>query len=194
MEKQKLEQTLKQNIPSLPNCIAYLVIVIVTTIFLFYISDYYWLRYYTAHGTSGLINLFGFESHVLGYPYSGQVWIYQTGLFNFELIKICSGIEAIALISGLILATPTSWKRKIAGVLFITFGIFGANMLRILTTIVLYTQGFDLYIAHEVVSAIFTIVFIIVFILMIQAWIIPNFIDSLINMLIGIVRAIKGSK
>ncbi len=195
LEHQELEQRLKQDqqIPALPNCIAYLAIVILVTTFLFFISDYFWLRFYTAEGTSQIINLFGFNSAVTGDIASGRVWIFQAGEFNFELIKICSGIEAIALISGLIIATPTSWKRRIIGVLFICFGIFGANILRIITTIVLYTQGFDLYIAHEVVSAIFTIIFIIVFILMIQAWIIPNFIDSLINVLIGIVRAMKGS-
>ncbi len=197
MEKEKLEQKLKpeQKIPTLPECIAYLAIVVLTTIFLFYISDYYWLRLYTAQGSSWLINLFGYDSGVAGYISSGQVLIYQSGLFNFELIKICSGIEAIALVSALILATPTTWKRKVAGVIFISFGIFLANMLRIITTIVIYTKVTqDMYIAHEVVSAIFTVVFIIVFILMIQKWIIPNFIDSLINVMIGIVRAIKGSK
>lgn len=195
MEKQELERTLKQGqeVPPLANCIAYLAIVILTTIFLFYISEYYWLRLYTAQGTSWIINLFGFGSSVLGVEATGGVWISGNG-FNFQLIKICSGIEAISLVSGLIIATPTTWKRRIIGVLFISFGIFLANILRIITTIVLYTQGFSLYISHEVVSAIFTIIFIIIFILMIQAWIIPNFIDSLINVLIGIVRAFKGKK
>jgi len=182
-----------QEIPPLLNCIAYLAIAILVTIFLFYISEYYWLRLYTAQGTSWLINFFGFESEASGVESSGYVGISGTG-FSFQLIKICSGIEAIALVSGLILATPTTWKRKSIGVLFITFGIFLANILRIITTIVLYTQGYGMYIAHEVVSAIFTIIFIIVFILMIQAWIVPNFIDSLINTLTGIVRAVKGKK
>ncbi|MFX1296046.1 MAG: archaeosortase/exosortase family protein [Promethearchaeota archaeon] len=195
MEKEKLEQKLKQeqNIPGLINCIIYLATVILVTAFLFFISDYFWLRVYTAQGTSWIINFFGFESHIETHIEAGIVNIAGNG-FSFELVKICSGIEAIALVSGLIIATPTTWKRKVGGVLFISFGIFLANILRIITTIVLYTQGFDLYIAHEVVSAIFTIIFIIVFILMIQTWIIPNFIDSLINVLIGIVRAIKGGK
>ena len=195
MEKQQLEKSLKQGqeVPPLLNCIEYLVIAILVTIFLFYISEYYWLRLYTAQSTSWLINFFGFESVVSGVESSGYVGISGNG-FSFQLIKICSGIEAIALVSGLILATPTTWKRKSIGVLFITFGIFLANILRIITTIILYTQGYGMYIAHEVVSAIFTILFIIVFILMIQAWIVPNFIDSLINTLTGIVRAVKGKK
>jgi exosortase/archaeosortase family protein len=195
LEKEKLEKTLKQDqeVPPLLNCIEYLVIVILVTIFLFYISEYYWLRLYTAQGTSWLINFFGYNCEVTGWESIAHVEISGTG-FDFSLEKICSGIEAIALVSGLIIATPTTWKRKIIGVLFITFGIFLANILRIITTIVLYTQGYDMYIAHEVVSAIFTVLFIIVFILMIQAWIVPNFIDSLINTLIGIVRAIKGTK
>ncbi|NVM53233.1 MAG: exosortase/archaeosortase family protein [Candidatus Helarchaeota archaeon] len=195
MEKEKLEEKLKQDqqIPALPNCIAYLVIVISVTIFLFYISEYFWLRVYTTQGASAALNLFGFNSSVSSLTSTGQVFISVPG-HTFEVIKICSGIEAIALISGLILATRTSWTRKMLGTLFITFGIFGANILRIVTTVVLATQGYEPYIYHEVVSAIFTIIFIIVFILMIQAWIIPNFIDSLINVLVGIVRAIKGTK
>ena len=195
MEREQLEKKLnqEQQIPSLLNCIAYLAIAILVTIFLFYISEYYWLRLYTTEGASSLLNLFGFETTVIPNEVAGRVFINVPGVASFEVIKICSGIEAIALISGLVLATPTSWKRKITGTLFISLGIFGANILRIVTTIVLATQGYDPYIYHEVVSAIFTVVFIIVFILMIQAWIIPNFIDSLINTLIGIVRAIKGS-
>lgn len=196
MEKEKLEKTLKQGqeVPPLLNCIEYLVIVILTTIFLFYISEYFWLRLYTTQGASGLLNLFGINSYVYPDELTNSVDI--TAIvgkeYTFSVIKICSGIEAIAFISGLVLATPTSWKRKLAGSLFITFGIFGANILRIVTTVVLATQGYESYIYHEVVSAIFTVIFIIVFILMIQAWIIPNFIDSLINTLIGLVRAVKG--
>lgn len=195
MEREQLEARLEkeQQIPNLANCIAYLAIVILVTIFLFYISEYYWLRVYTTEGASSILNLFGFQSEVTVSETFELVYIKVPSLPPFEVIKICSGIEAIAFITGLVLATPTSWKRKITGTLFISFGIFGANILRIVTTIVLAIQGYDPYIYHEVVSAIFTVVFIIVFILMIQAWIIPNFIDSLINTLVGIVRAIKGS-
>jgi len=190
VEKQKLEEQLKQGqqIPTLPECIAYLLIVISVTIFLFFISDYFWLRAWTTLGAGGILELFGAGTTVTINSMTGLVTIE-----GFSVIKICSGIEAIALVSGLIIATPTTWKRKVGGVLFISFGIFFANMLRIVTTVVLSRQGFEPFIYHEVVSAIFTIVFIIVFILMIQAWIIPNFIDSLINILVGIVRAIKGS-
>lgn len=194
MEQDTLDKKLKQDqqIPVLPNCIAYLAIVILVTIFLFVISNYFWLRAYTTEGAASLLRVFGFETSVTYNEMTDLVRICANG-DCFWVIKICSGIEAIAFISGLILATPTSWIRKMAGILFITFGIFGANILRIFTTIILAAQGHSETIYHQMVSGIFTVVFIIVFILMIQAWIIPNFIDSLINVLIGIVRAIKGS-
>lgn len=191
LEKEQLEQKLKQEqtVPDLLNCIAYLIIVIVITIFIYFLSDYFYLNLYTAEGASSILNLIGINSYVNS---SGTyVVIYASGQ-PFTLIKACSGIEAIALVSGLILATPTSWGRKIGGVVFITLGIFAANILRIMTTLILAVQGFPQYVYHEVISAIFTIIFIIVFILMIQAWVIPNFIDSLINTMIGIVGAIKG--
>jgi exosortase/archaeosortase family protein len=182
----------KEEIPSLPNCIAYLAIVILVTVFLFFISEYFWLRVYTTEGAAGLLNLFGVETTVYFNQGSDIVQICAGG-DCFYVIKICSGIEAIALVSGLIIATPTSWRRKVVGTLFISFGIFGANILRILTTILLARQGFNEFIYHQVVSAIFTIIFIIVFVLMIQAWIVPNFIDHMINVMIGIVRVFHKS-
>ncbi len=184
-------QESKQEIPSLPNCIAYLAIVVLITVFLFFISEYFWLRVYTTEGAAGLLNLFGVETTVYFNPAIDYVEICSGGCF--QVIKLCSGIEAIALVSGLIIATPTSWKRKVIGTLFISFGIFGANILRILTTILLARQGFNEFIYHQVVSAIFTIIFIIVFVLMIQAWIVPNFIDHMINVMIGIVRVFHKS-
>lgn len=194
MEKQELEKTLKQGqeIPRLPNCIAYLAIVILTSVFLFYISEYFWLRVYTTEGAAGFLNLIGFKAQVTFNEGQDSVQICAGGYFS--VIKICSGIETIALISGLILAAPTSWYRKLAGIIFITFGIFGANIFRIVTTVILAGMGYSEFIYHQVVSAIFTVTFVIIFILMIQAWIIPNFIDSLVNVLIGIVHAIKGGK
>lgn len=194
MERQQLEEKLKQDqkVPRLPNCIAYLLIVILATIFIFFLSEYFWLRVYTTEAAAGMLRLFGFDASVTYEQSIDLVRICANG-DCFWVIKICSGIEAIALLTGLILATPTSWYRKVSGTLFIAFGIFGANILRIVTTVVLATQGYDPYIYHELVSAIFTVAFIVVFLLMIQAWIIPNFIDSLINVMIGIVRAIKGN-
>ncbi|MHA1131964.1 MAG: hypothetical protein ACTSQQ_14285, partial [Candidatus Helarchaeota archaeon] len=133
MEPNRFRQEIKQEIPRLPSCITYLAIVILITIFLFFISEYFWLRVYTTEGASALLNLFGVDSSV----YFNQSFdIVQICAGDcFYVIKICSGIEAIALVSGLIIATPTSWQRKIGGTLFIAFGIFGANILRILTTI-----------------------------------------------------------
>ncbi len=197
MEKEKLDAKLNQEpqIPGLPRCIAYLATVILVTVFLFFISEYVYLRYYTTEGAASILRLIGINSEVTFNPgafIGAEVKIGgMDPFYSFYVVKICSGIEAIALLIGLILATPTSWKRKVIGTLFITFGIFFANILRIVTTIVLATQDYSEFIYHEVVSAIFTVIFIIVFILMIQAWIIPNFIDSLINVMVGIVRAIK---
>jgi len=189
-EQTNIKQNQEESIPNILHCIAYLSTVIFITIFLFYVSQYFWLRVYTTEGATTLLKAFGFDTTVTYIQAIDVVQICANG-DCFWVIKICSGIEAIALLTGLILATPTSWERKIFGTLFISFGIFGANILRIVTTVVLATQGYDPYIYHELVSAIFTITFIIAFLLMIQAWIIPNFIDSLINVMIGIVRAVK---
>ncbi|MHA1270043.1 MAG: exosortase/archaeosortase family protein [Candidatus Helarchaeota archaeon] len=197
----------------LKQSLIYFLIVVVLTIFLLYISEivefFYnlfgisygcgpndvwtidlWLRYSTSEGASIFLRFFNISPsftqisycHVLIYPNIPPMEY----PYALEIIKLCTGIEAMALLTALVVATPTKWWKKIVGGVFMVLGIYFANVLRIVITIVLLMNGFTFYIAHEVLAATMTIVFTIIFVLIVQMFIIRNFIDSMIQAVIGI--------
>ena len=149
-----------------------------------------WLRYATSKGASQFLSFFNIAPSFTLID-SGRVLIYPNispiGYpYALEVIKLCTGIEAMALLTALVVATPTKWWKKLIGVSVMIFGIYFANVLRIVITVVLLMNGFTFYIAHEVLAATMTIVFTIILVLIVQMFIIRNFIDSMINSIIGI--------
>ncbi|MBD3228830.1 MAG: hypothetical protein GF329_11645 [Candidatus Lokiarchaeota archaeon] len=146
-----------------------------------------WLRYATSKGASDFLSLFNIAPSYT-FVGGGSVLIYPNAgsLSPMEVIKLCTGIEAMALLSALVIATPTKWWKKIIGALFMILGIYFANVLRIVITVVLLMNGFTFYIAHEVLAATMTIIFTILFVLITQIFIIRNFIDSMIDGVLGI--------
>jgi len=198
---------------TLSQSLIYILTVTILTIFLLYISEivefFYilfgidygwgsgevwtidlWLRYVTSEGASQFLSFFQIAPSFTRIV-NGSVLIYPNVPpmeypYSLEVIKLCTGIEAMALLTSLVVATPTKWWKKIAGSLFMIFGIYFANVLRIVITVVLLMNGFSFYIAHEVLAATMTIVFTIIFVLIMQMFIIRNFIDSMINAILGI--------
>ena len=150
-----------------------------------------WLRYATSSGASRFLSFFNIAPSYTIINSSGSVLIYPNvpelgSSYALEVIKLCTGIEAMALLTALVVATPTKWYKKLIGGAFMVLGIYFANVLRIVITVVLLMNGFSFYIAHEVLAATMTIVFTIIFVLIVQMFIIRNFIDSMINAVLGI--------
>ena len=149
-----------------------------------------WLRYATSEGASQFLSIFNIApaftiinaGHVIIYPNVPPL----DYPFSLEVIKLCTGIEAIALLTALVIATPTKWWKKLLGGSIMILGIYSANVLRIVITVVLLMNGFSFYIAHEVLAATMTIVFTIIFVLIVQMFVIRNFIDSMIKAVLGI--------
>ena len=115
---------------------------------------------------------------------------------GFQIINICTGIEALSLITAMVVATPPykskkQWLLKAAALIFFYPALIFANFFRIVTTVLMYLAGFSIFVAHEVVAAAFSILFIIVFTIIINSFIVKNFIDAIIDVAVGIYRPFK---
>jgi len=201
--EEKIES--KANDWGIKDSIKYLAIAIIGTLVLYILLDNYLLLWIAANGSKWFLDIINIPTTVewvyiaIYSPYN-HVYIKDTAtlgtIFSFEIIKACAAIEGIALISALIIATPTSWKRKGAALGFFVPSIIFANFFRITLTVIMILNGFSLYIAHEVIAAALTIIFIFIFVIIINSYIIPSFIDSMINMCRGFYNAItkRGQK
>ena len=199
--EEKIESTEKDW--GIKDSIKYLAIAIIGTIVLFILLDNFLLLWVAAYGSKWFLDIIGIPTtvdyvYVAFYSIQNHIYIMDTAtmgtVFSFEIINACAAIEGLALISALILATPTTWKRKGAALGFFVPSILLANFFRIALTVVMYLNGFSLYIAHEVIAAALTIIFIFIFVIIINSYIIPNFIDSMINMEKFVNKAVNSKK
>ena len=197
--------TLKGEDWSIKESIKYLAIAIIGTLVLFILLDNYLLLWIAAYGSKWFLDIINIPTtvqyvYVAFYSLHNHIYIMDSAtmgtLFSFEIINACAAIEGLALISALIIATPTSWKRKGAALGFFIPSIILANFFRIALTVVMWLNGFSLYIAHEVIAAALTIIFIFIFVIIINSYIIPSFIDSMIGMVKGFYNGItkRGGK
>lgn len=60
--------------------------------------------------------------------------------FRVEVVLGCTGIQAIAILLGVVAIIPTSWKQKIGMFLLVTIPIFVVNIFRNTYVVTAYTQ------------------------------------------------------
>ncbi|MDR3101724.1 MAG: archaeosortase A [Methanocalculaceae archaeon] len=60
--------------------------------------------------------------------------------FQVEVVLGCTGIQAIAILLGVIALTPSSWKRKTGHFCLVTMPIFAVNIFRNAYVVTAYTQ------------------------------------------------------
>ncbi|MHA1786199.1 MAG: hypothetical protein ACTSVY_05330 [Candidatus Helarchaeota archaeon] len=167
----------------------YITIVVVLSIILYLLLDNFGLLWIAANGSKLFLEMLNIPTtvtfnYVAFYSPQNQIFISGNG-FDFQIINACAAIEGLVLISALIFATPTSWKRKGLAHLFFVPSLLFANFFRISLTIIMYLNGFSIFVAHEVIAAALTVIFIFIFVIIINTYIIKNFIDSMINFVKG---------
>ncbi|MHA1144296.1 MAG: hypothetical protein ACTSRW_06120 [Candidatus Helarchaeota archaeon] len=187
---------------SLKNSIIYLIIVISLTIILFLLLDNFTMLFITALGAKFILDLMGIQT-VLYFNYvalysPSNIMIINGPLYptGFQIINICTGIEALSLITAMVIATPPhsskkQWLLKGIALIFFYPALIFANFFRIVTTVLMSIAGFSIFVSHEVVAAAFSVLFIIIFILIINSFIVKNFIDAIIDVAVGIYRPIQ---
>ncbi|MHC1591887.1 MAG: hypothetical protein ACXQS8_07365 [Candidatus Helarchaeales archaeon] len=195
------EYVVGENI-SLKNSILYVFIVVSLTLILFVILDNFAMLYITALGAQFILNLMGIQTFIyytfVAFYSPNNVMVISGPLYpvGFRIINICTGIEALSLISAMVIATPPfnskkQWLRKVAALAFFYPALIFANFFRIVTTVLMSIAGFSIFVSHEVVAAAFSVLFIIIFIMIINSFIIHNFIDAIIDMAVGFYRPLR---
>jgi exosortase H (IPTLxxWG-CTERM-specific) len=88
-----------------------------------------WTRF-NATGSAALARLTGIEAQANGTQVS-----YESGTLN--ILIGCNGVEALLILVSSLFAFPSSWGRRLIGVLAGTVVILGANLLRLLNLILI---------------------------------------------------------
>ncbi len=78
---------------------------------------------------------------ILNYPFTMADWnLFVHGVFKNRIILGCTGIQAIAIMLGVVAAVPTSWRQKGLSLLLVVPVIFGMNLLRNVFVFIAYTD------------------------------------------------------
>ncbi|HJK77760.1 archaeosortase A [Methanocorpusculum vombati] len=97
---------------------------------------------------SVVVDLVAVVLTAIGTPYTMSAWNIFMGEvlpgntfgFQVEVILGCTGIQAIAILLGVVAIIPSSWKRKIALFFLVTIPIFVVNIFRNVYVVTAYTQ------------------------------------------------------
>ena len=147
-----------------------IIITSVLTAIIYLVPDYFDLENITTVLTYKLLNLFGYSPHLSYFtePITDLNWFDQfaynaydphrnyypvisisSSVSNsrFIIVRACTGMQAGALLTSLVIATPAKTKNKISAILWINFSLFLGNTLRIAMMVALtslFMQQFGL--------------------------------------------------
>ena len=123
------------------------------TLFLYYVPDYFFLEQWTAFSSARILNLAGVS---LGYTSTSH----EAFVGPIQVIRECTGIQVIAVMSGLILPIRrTSWVRKVRVLLIASAILLLMNLLRIALEIwLVYYHILPWSLAHYPLSLVLGIV------------------------------------
>ncbi|MDE2518450.1 MAG: archaeosortase A [Methanocorpusculum sp.] len=97
---------------------------------------------------SVVVDLVAIVLTAIGTPYTMSAWNIFMGEvlpgntfgFQVEVILGCTGIQAIAILLGVVAIIPSSWKRKLGLFFLVTIPIFAVNIFRNAYVVTAYTQ------------------------------------------------------
>jgi len=126
----------------------------------YYIPNYWFLEKWTAQHSALVMNLVGIKA---------TVWYQGTNVFvnQFEVERMCTGVQVIAVFLGIIVALPrTAIKKKILAFGIIAVSVYFANIGRIVLEIwLLYSGLLPWSLAHYptgLILGVFAVAFLVV--------------------------------
>jgi len=177
-----------------------MIITAVLTIIIYLVPDYYDLENITTILSYKLLNFFGYSPHLSYFtePITELSWFDQvaynsydprrnyypvisisTSISNsrFIIVRACTGMQAGALLTSLVIVTPAKTKNKISAILWVNLTLFLGNTLRIAMMVALtslFMEQFGLsyetswYWAHDVLAKPIGILGTIGFVLLVE--------------------------
>jgi exosortase/archaeosortase family protein len=163
--------------------ILYLVFVSLFILVFYYISDYFYLKVLTAFHSSLLLE------HLFLIPNHPQVVGNKVFINDFEIIRECTGIQAIVVFVGLVLFVPRgSWGKKVLSLALIIGFVYVSNVFRIAFEIWLTESGLLSYtLAHYPLSLVLGIIGVFLLVVVTEQ-VYPQFSEFIID-LVKVVHA-----
>ncbi len=155
---------------------------------LYYLPDYYFLESVIAQHSAIFLHLIGIDA---------LAWFagHRAFVNEFEISRMCTGIQVVAVFIGLLAAMPkVSMKRKVMAVTLVAGSVYGANIVRIGFEIWLLYNGilpWDL--AHYPTGLILGI-FSVAFLIVAADRFIPEIGDTAVNIFESIASRVHGKK
>jgi len=126
----------------------------------YYIPNYWFLENWTALHSAAVMNMVGMKA---------SVWYQGTNVFvnQFEVERMCTGVQVIAVFLGIIVALPrTALRKKILAFGIIAVGVYLANIGRIVLEIwLLYSGLLPWSLAHYptgLILGVFSVAFLVI--------------------------------
>jgi len=157
--------------------VLYLVFVSLFILVFYYISDYFYLKVLTAFHSSLLLE------HLFLIPNHSQVVGNKVFINDFELIRECTGIQAIVVFVGLVLFVPRGpWKKKNLSLVLIIGFVYATNVFRVAFEIWLIESGLLSYaLAHYPLSLVLGVIGIFILVIVTEQ-IYPQFSEFIIDL------------
>jgi exosortase/archaeosortase family protein len=159
--KMPSNKTLEAKNQSPRNIILYIVGAAIIILALYYLPNYFFLEKATAEHAAVVLKSLGMNVRT-------KVVGESVFIENIKIVKDCTGVQVIAVFSGLIIPVPkASWKNKILTLAIISTALYAANLLRIgLEFGLVYLKILPWSLAHYPLSLLLGIigVFVLVFV------------------------------
>jgi exosortase/archaeosortase family protein len=138
----------------------YLSVMIILSASFYYLPNYFILEKITADHSAALLNWIGIPavSHVM----DGRAFVNE-----FEIERMCTGIQVTAIFAGILIPFPKiAWRRKAAAIASVAVLIYFANIGRIALEVwLLYAGILPWYLAHYptgLILGIFSVAFLVI--------------------------------
>ena len=149
------------NMPIGPRAIvAYISLVVALSASFYYLPNYFILEKITADHSSTLLNW-------IGIPAASRVTEGRAFVNEFEIERMCTGIQVTAIFAGILIPFPKiAWRRKATAIASVAVLIYFANIGRIgLEVWLLYAGILPWYLAHYptgLILGIFSVAFLVI--------------------------------
>jgi exosortase/archaeosortase family protein len=153
----------------------YVIAVAVIILTIYYLPNYFFLEKATADHTAFLLNF-------LGMRVKTNVTNENVFLANIKIVKDCTGLQVIAVFSGILLPLPNApWKRKLIALVVVSSILYAANLLRIaLEFSLVYFDVLPWSLAHYPLSLLLGIMGVLVLVFVADR-LLPEFSDFLLS-------------
>jgi len=144
----------------LRDLIVYLSAVAVLSVSFYYLPNYFILEKITADHSAALLNW-------IGIPAASRVIDGRAFVNEFEIERMCTGIQVTAIFAGILLPFPKiAWRRKATAIASVAVLIYFANIGRIVLEVwLLYAGILPWYLAHYptgLILGIFSVAFLVI--------------------------------